>query len=237
MPDLRRELELLAADVEFPATPYFGRVVAEPGAARRRPRRFVVGRPVLVALLLLLLAAATVFAAVPSVRHAVLELFDLQGATVERRAVLPPPVAPGPRLGRRVTLAEASRAVSFPVLVPARLRAPDAVYVHGPEVLLSYAREPRLLLSEFRGDLDPDYTGKIAAMSTRVERLRVGGWRAVWIAGAPHDFFYRDANGRQRFDTLRLAGNVLLVERGRLLVRLEGAFGMREAVTVAASLR
>ena len=37
--------------------------------------------------------------------------------------------------------------------------------------------------------------------------------------------------------TLRIAGNVLLLERGRLLVRLEGAFGRDRAIELARSLR
>jgi hypothetical protein len=37
--------------------------------------------------------------------------------------------------------------------------------------------------------------------------------------------------------SLRLAENVLLVERGRLLVRLEGRFGRERALALAASLR
>ena len=48
-----------------------------------------------------------------------------------------------------------------------------------------------LLVGEFRGDLAPEYMGKIAGQATRIERLRVDGERAIWIEGAPHFFFYR----------------------------------------------
>ena len=38
-------------------------------------------------------------------------------------------------------------------------------------------------------------------------------------------------------DKLRIAQNVLLVEHGRLLIRLEGAFDRERAIEVARSLR
>src|SRR6476620_5392147 len=106
MSDLRRELELLAAEVEFPATPEF-RVPAP------SPRRVWVPRRRVFALasLLVLLCAGTVFAAVPSVRHAVLDFFHLRGATIERRETLPAVTPAPPQFGGRVTLAEAQRRV------------------------------------------------------------------------------------------------------------------------------
>jgi hypothetical protein len=91
-------------------------------------------------------------------------------------------------------------------------------------------------VTEFRGDLDPQYLGKIAAQVTRVERLRIGGRTAIWIEGAPHLFFYRDAAGGFREGRHRLAANVLLLERGRVLVRLEGSMGLPSAAALARSL-
>jgi hypothetical protein len=79
--------------------------------------------------------------------------------------------------------------------------------------------------------------GKLAGLSSTVERLQVDGRPAIWIAGAPHFFFYRGPNGEFVDTTLRIAGNVLLLERGRLLVRLEGAFGRDRATELARSLR
>jgi len=118
-----------------------------------------------------------------------------------------------------------------------------------PGGLLSLAYGPRagmpeakstglgLLVSEFRGDLAPEYAGKIAGQATRVERLTVDGHRALWLEGAPHFFFYRSPNQPFREERLRIAQNVLLLEDGRLLVRLEGAFGREWAVELARSLR
>ena len=92
-------------------------------------------------------------------------------------------------------------------------------------------------MSEFRGDLAPEYFGKTAGQATRIERVRIDGNRAIWLEGAPHFFFYRAPGEPFREENLRIAQNVLLLERGRVLVRLEGAFGRDRAVELARSLR
>jgi hypothetical protein len=209
-------------------------------------------RSLVLALVALLLLAGTVFAAVPGARDAVLEFFGLQGATVERRPELPEPPELRPLdLGTRVTLAEATGELDFSPLVPSGLGRPGAVYVRnglpGGELSLAYRSRPGLpearttrlglLASEFRGDLHPDLIGKLAGERTRIEPTRVDGHPAIWIEGAPHFFFYRDPNGNVIEGELRLAQNVLLLERGNLLVRLEGAFGRERAIALARSLR
>ena len=209
-------------------------------------------RALALALVALLVLAGGVLAAVPSVRDAVLEFFGLQGATVERREQLP--AAPEPRplqLGERMTLDDASQALGFTPLVPADPGRPDSVFVRrdipGGELSLAYRPRPGLpeaastglglLVSEFRGDLVPEYVGKLAPEATRIERLRLGGERAIWIEGTPHFFFYRRPDGLSSERTLRLAANVLLLERGDTLVRLEGGFGLERALEIARSLR
>jgi hypothetical protein len=249
--DVRRELERV--EVGFPATPDLATAVAQrlrapaPGPRRRlrRPLRVAVA----VALILLLLAATALAAS-----RAVREFFGLQGATVERTAEPPLRLADpfsASDLGDRAPLEEARRAASFDVLVPAAAGPPDEVRVRrqtpGGEVSLLYrprAGLPRsgatdlgLLVSEFRGDVQPEYIAKIAPQATRVERLTVHGDRAIWLEGAPHLFFYRGPGGGFRERPLRLAANVLLLERGPLLVRLEGDFGRAQAVRLAESLR
>ena len=73
-------------------------------------------------------------------------------------------------------------------------------------------------------------------MATRVKRLLIGGDRAAWIAGAPHYFFYRMPGQGYREAPLEVAQNVLLLERGHLLLRFEGAFSLRRASAIARSL-
>ena len=255
MPELERMLTRLGDELDWPATPDLAAsVTSRLEQPARRPRLGFAGlrRSLAVAVVGLLLVAGTVFAAVPGVRDAVLDFFGLQGATVERRETLPTPPPERPLdLGTRTTLAGAADQLGFAPLVPAALGEPDGVYVRrglpGGELSLTYLARPGLprarttrlgaLLSEFRGDLSPEYLGKIVGPATKAERLHVDGQPAIWVEGAPHFFFYRDRRGRFVDTSLRLAQNVLLLEHGRLLVRIEGAFDRQRAIELARSLR
>ena len=141
------------------------------------------------------------------------------------------------QLGQRTTLERRPRRARLHAARPARRGRARGVFVGtrtpGGELSLTYrpgAGMPAtgnaglgLLVGEFRGDLAPEYHGKIAGETTRIERLRVDGDRAIWIEGAPHLFFYRPPDSDFAESDLRLAHNVLLLERGNLLVRLEGS--------------
>jgi hypothetical protein len=264
MPELERTLTQIGREVDWPETPDLASSVAgrlraaaaEPAPARRRLRDLLpppgLRRALVLALVSLLVLAGGVFAAVPSVRDAVLEFFGLQGATVERREELPIPPAEVPLdLGARTTLDDAAGRLAFEPLVPEDPGPPDGVYVRtgvpGGELSLTYGARPDLprasttrlglVVSEFRGDFLPEYVGKITGPATRIERLTLDGERAIWIEGAEHFFFYRAPDGSQIDHELRVAQNVLLVERGPLLVRLEGAFDRERAIEIARSLR
>ena len=261
MSDLERMLTQLGRELDYPPTPDLTAAVAsrlrrvEKPSPRRRPRLFPpagLRRALVLALVGLLVLAGTVLAAVPGARDAVLEFFGLQGATVERTATLPtPPAQRSLDLGRRTTLERARERLAFEPLVPTLLGDPDFVYlgeaVQGGELSLAYrpgpdlprARTTRLglLVSEFRGDIHPDLVGKLAGPATRIESLTIDGRPAIWIEGAQHFFFYRDPNGNVVEDELRLAQNVLLLQRGPVLVRFEGAFDREHAVAMARSLR
>jgi hypothetical protein len=135
--------------------------------------------------------------------------------------------------------------------VPADLGEPDGVYVDevvpGGQLSLTYRARPGLpearstgvglLVDEFRGDLAPEYMGKIASQATSVDEFSLDGEKAIWLEGAPHFFFYRTTDQPIVEDQLRIAQNVLLLEKGNLLIRLEGAFNRDRAVELARSLR
>jgi hypothetical protein len=209
-------------------------------------------RALVLALVSLLVLSGAVFAAVPSVRDAVLEFIGLQGATIERREDLPPapPIEPL-ELGTRTTLEAAGERLAFEPLVPSDPGDPDGVYVSdrapGGEVSLTYRpREdlPRarttglgLLVTEIRGDLTPELFGKLVGPNASLEELTVGREPGAWIEGAEHFFFYRRPDGSIVEGELRLAQNVLLMQHGRILIRLEGAFDRDRALEIAASLR
>jgi hypothetical protein len=254
MPELERELALLGREVRYPPTPELAQAVADrlgegavaPGRGGS-PRRVVV-----IAIAIVLLLAGVAAAAVPSARNAVLDLVGLRGTTVERVTTAPTaPVVTELDLGEPTSLAAARRSLAFRPLIPSRLGEPDTVFVRRPppgaELSLIYGPRPGLprsrftgvglLVGEFRGDLVPKLLGKLVGPKTHLDRLTVGRYPAVWISGAPHEVFYRDPSGRIRPGTVRLAANVLLLERGRRLVRLEGVFGKQTAIAIARSLR
>jgi regulation of enolase protein 1 (concanavalin A-like superfamily) len=79
--------------------------------------------------------------------------------------------------------------------------------------------------------------------TTRAVRFRLDGDLALWIEGLHgfyrqlHGYYYKDSEHNFRTGRVRLTGNSLLVQRGPVLVRLEGEFGLAEATTLARTLR
>lgn len=157
-------------------------------------------------------------------------------------------------LGERLaTLADAQARVAYRVLTPGlpELAAPDQVYLGTPpaggQVSLVYQSRPGLLTSaetgvallvtQFRGSLEPAFIGKGLPQGTRLEQLTLAGRPAFWIEGRPHFFFYRDQLGRQTDERFRLAANVLLWEQDGLTLRLEGALSREQVLRIAASVR
>jgi hypothetical protein len=219
-----------------------------------KPTQLRIPRRVAIALAgaAFLLIAAGAVAAIPDARHAVLRVLGLEGATVERVATQPhAPVAPELHLGPSVSLRRAGAEVGFRPLVPHGIGKPDRVAasaeVPGGELFLVYPPGPGLprsrftgvglLVGEFRGDLNPELIQKAVGPGGRIRRITIRGHRAIWIAGAPHELFYGTPSGAATATRVRLAGHVLLVQHGDVLVRIEGQLGLDEARRVAASLR
>jgi hypothetical protein len=222
--------------------------VAEPARARGRGRRAVV---LAFAVLAVAVGAAM---AVPQARTAILEFFRLRGATVERVETLPrvpQTTEQALELGRPVPLTETGvPLVKLPEqLVPGALGPPDAAYLseepYGLRLSLVYnpgegvPESPYtgvgILVSEFVGEGTERYVEKLAEAGTRVERLQVGPYPALWLEGGPHVVFFETERGVFE-DPGRLAGNTLLVEHDDVLVRIEGEIGRERAVEIAESL-
>jgi hypothetical protein len=66
--------------------------------------------------------------------------------------------------------------------------------------------------------------------------VTVAGHQGYWIAGAPNVFFFTDANGAVRNETMRLATNTLILDDGGTVARIEGNLTKAQALQVAASL-
>ena len=239
MPELESSLRALAADIVFPPTPSLAEAVGDRLEPRRvTERRWFDRRRVAVAIAIALAAFAAVLAASPGARSAFLELFGIEGATVYRVERAPDVSRFGPLVpGEAVTLDEARRSVPFEVLVPPSGGRPvERVFLDRVAGAVSFVYCcPELILTEFRGEAIP-YVQKIAGPDVRIEHVSVRGAPGLWLEGA-HAVVFRDAQGIVREDELRLAGNVLLWERGGVTYRLEGDVDRGEALQLAEELR
>jgi hypothetical protein len=183
--------------------------------------------------------------AVPGARSAILDFFGVGGVRIER-VPSTPSVRAGADLGlgARVALDEARRRADYEVVLPTELPTPQSVYfsaaLPGGQVGVVYARPRaegrRILFTEFRAN-GVDYIEKSAGPDVRIEPVTIDGARGYWLAGKPHLILYRAPDGSIREDTIRLAGNVLVWQRGSLALRLEGVETKAEALEIARSVR
>lgn len=252
MIDIERSLDELGTRIEWPAeadlaAAVHARITAAPA---RRERAW---RPLAYAAAVVALVGAATLVSFPGVRTAVAEFLGLGGVAIEQGGPRPSP-ADELNLGEVVTLTEASERVDFDVVVPVALGEPDTVYldkaVSTGQVALAYEAGPGLpaapgtslgaLITEFTGARPDEPTlEKVTAgdPDTRVVPVTVDGDGGLWIVGAPHTIAYLERDGGVRADTVRLAGNVLLWERGEVTLRLESRLTKAEAVAVAESMR
>jgi hypothetical protein len=271
--ELELRLSALAGAVDLPPTPNLAASVgrrlreraalasATPASAGPRPLRRSLPRAVLLAAALALLVVGAAFA----VRFG-LELLSIETGPLPTS--LPSPGAPthpspgsttsgrpgaGLGLGLLVDLEAAEASTPFPILVPADLGPPDAVYLGGAalrgQVALVYAADEDLpasdllggaglLVTQNRGEADDGLASKLAdAKLATVEPVDVDGAPGVWISGQPHVFWYFDPSGAAIEDSRRLVGDTLAWERDGILYRIEGAIDLERALAVAMSMR
>jgi hypothetical protein len=238
--DLRRRFDWLFGDRAY---------------ERPRLRRAVV--LALVALLVLAGLAAAVAFGLPGIRLVFVSptptpVTASPSAASPTTSPSPPALGPSLAPGHPVTLEDARAAAGFGVGVPTdpSLGAPDAVYLDGTgetaRVTLLYGARPGMpqapgspasaLLTQFRGAVNPDAFTKIIQPGTTVETVTVEGARGYWIAGQPHQIFYK-SGGDTFLEEIRLAGNVLIWEHDGLTFRLETTADRATALRIAASMR
>ncbi len=252
--DLEQQLSRMGTGIEWPATPNLAAAVR----VRIAPRRPRFERRWALAAAAAILVMATL-AAYPPSRDAIAGWINLHTffRTVPHLAT-PSPLPPGP-LGRRLglgdqtTLAQARAGLRWQVLIPTSLGQPDEVYLQPPvdapkdgEVTLVYAARAGLpaagetgvgiLITEARGSINEDYFGKMIGPGTTIEPVTVAGSSGYWVSGAPHAFVSVDSTGAVRYETLRLATNTLLINKGGTVVRIEGTLTRAQALEIAASL-
>jgi len=241
MPDLELALVRLGRELAYPETPELASSVRARLAAGRPSRGRLSRRALVVAFAGLAVVAAAALA-VPQSRAAILEFFGLRGVAIERVEELPEVNPQAPLiLGDEVSLEEAASRAGFALLVPEELGEPDVVYFAsvpaGGMVSFVYGDpdDPRALFTQFRGSVEEVAFMKKAVADTEVRDVFVGASRGFWLSGDPHVFRFIDANGQFTEENVRLAGNVLLWERGGVTLRLEADVSLAEALEIARS--
>lgn len=255
MPELEQQLADLAAAVSWPATPQLaGRIRARISAP---PRPWYKGRWAIAAAAVAVAGAALL--AYPPSRDVVAGWLNLH-VLIERvtHPPSPSPLTSGP-LGKRLglgsptTLSDARPKVSWRIAIPSQLGRPDEVYLQTTgeapsqgEVTLVYSARPGIpvsgqtgvgvLITEARGTVDQNFFGKVIGNGTTLEDVSVGGHQGYWISGQPNVFFFVDAAGNFRNETMRLATNTLILDYGGTIVRIEGDLTKEQALQIAASL-
>jgi hypothetical protein len=195
MTDLEHELRLLAADVDWPATPPFG--------LRRRTRRW----PLVVALAAAL--AIGVAFAVPQSRGALLRVFHLGGVSIERVDTLPP-ASLRTSLGTPIDATSAESLLGRPFAVP-------GVPLYRAGRVVSAVVDGALLLSELNTGNDVVILKKFYGAGTAVTGTSVvPGEPALWLHGRPHVVVIPPEL------PARYAGNTLVWQHDGITYRLEG---------------
>ena len=231
MNDLERRLNELGGEIAYPATPRFDLDL------ERRPARVGFRRPLALAFAILVVALAGVLALSPGARSAFLEIFRIEGATVERVETLPDVPAQRIDFGDRVSRQEAERRVGFDLLDLGT--EPDAIFIR-PDGLASVVygdpAEPRLVLSQARGAIYDGFIKKTGGRGTIIREVTVDGEPGLFVDGPEHFVMFLDENGLISDEKTYLAGTVLLWNRDDLLLRLEGDLTQAEAQRLAESV-
>ena len=256
--DLERTLSDIGTRLDGPKRDMWPAVRTRIAERRARPwwSRLGLDRRTLapVAATLVVILVAT-FVLTPAAVDALEHLLNIPGVQIFRISNTPTPM---PNTGasvsfpgqRAASVAEASRLAGFPVREPTALGAADEIYVELAPVRVTLVYRARqgmpvtalpgisALIVEFKGSLDAPILGKAVGPGTILEAVPLStGTAAYWLAGQPHQFFYKDSTGSIQPDTLRLAGNTLLWDTGGVTYRLEAQVSREEAVRIASSFR
>ena len=231
MNELERRLQDLGREIAYPATPRFDLQL------ERRPARPGFRRPLALAVAIVIVALAGVLALSPGARSAFLEIFRIEGATVERVETLPDVPAQRIDFGERVTRETAERRAGFELLDLGS--DPDAIFIR-PDGLASMVygepAQPRLVLSQARGAIYDGFIKKTGGRGTIIREVMVDGERGLFVDGPEHFVMFLDEDGLISDEETYLAGTVLLWNRGDLLLRLEGDLTQDEALELAESV-
>jgi hypothetical protein len=153
--------------------------------------------------------------------------------------------APFPDLGPAV-VPEVITAAGLPLPTPTGLGRPASLHLPtwggGVQAVAIYPPAAGLPASVVDGvgavvvvmtaQVDTAVFGKLVPESATVESFSLDGDQAVWIEGEPHSVMVF-VDGDYFDETLRLATNTLILQRGDLLFRLEASISRAEAEAIA----
>ena len=251
---LERDLRDLAAVITYPQTVDVSLRVQNAITAPA-VRRGGVGARVLrraaVALGVFLIAFSALLVAAPGAREAIADFLGISGIDIRvTESPRPTPQDEGSlKLGEPTTFARAGETVDFPLIVPpsATLGPPDQVYVDEVPVpgTVTFVYEPTdglpetvhdvgALFTQFRARLEEPLIKKIVTPGTTIEPVKMGE-EGYWIAGLPHEIFYR-VRGEIVADRTRLASNTLLWENDGVSYRFESSLSKKDALVAVAGL-
>jgi hypothetical protein len=229
------EQRLEATEYPFPPTPALRSAVL----ARLPEHRWFPWRRAILIVAIAVLAVTLTAIFSPGAWSALREWFDfIPGVRIERVEKLPSSSRLRAfDLGREVSLDEARRRARFGLRLPSGLGRPTKVYLdrdpaRGVGVTVLYGNG--LALTEWRSDRVFFY--KLLQPGTTTQAVYVNGAPGLWLSGSDHEVFYQGVDGVEYRHDGRLAGNVLLWQRGRTGYRLEARIPLQRALRIAQSL-
>ena len=232
----------LARSLVYPATPDVVLAIKRREMGSPRPQTFPLRRAVALVLALVTLCAS--LWAVPQVRAAIAEWWQMGAVRIFPVQATPsPPVTPLPppdlsQLGSLVTLAEAQAEVSYSIWHSPDLGPPDALYVrrdYDPAVVSLVwfdAAAPEQIKAMLWHINLPLYSTKWIYIN-QMQEVTVNGLPAFGLTG-PHQL---QLLGNPTAPPRLVTNTVLIWTDGDMTYRLEGDFTLEEAVRLAESLQ
>ena len=184
---------------------------------------------------------------VPTVATSIVPATNLPSTTVVATTAAPVPV-PDLGLGVPVSIDQAMSDTGLGDPTPALLGDPQSVHVEQPpasgQIVLVFAPSSLLpessvtgvgaLVSVMPAHIEAGFFQKTLGEST-VQSVDVDGATGYWIEGAPHELLFTFGN-EVLPDSLRLATNTLLWQRGDHVYRIEADIDLETALRIAASV-
>jgi hypothetical protein len=154
-----------------------------------------------------------------------------------------------PGLGSSLSIDEAAARTHLPDPSPSLLGDPQSVHVVEPpatgQIVMIYAPSDLTpqsaitgvgaLMSVMPATINEGFFQKTLGDAT-VRSVDVDGAQGYWIEGSPHQLLF-EFGGQIQPDTLRLATNTLLWQRGDFVYRLEADVDLDTALRIAKSVR